>query len=59
MFPFSLTGEWKGEKSLKSVNELYSLYLLRHSNGQILVCLIASSVKIITKRIVAVYQPVG
>ena len=45
-FPFSLTGEWKGEKSL---NELYSLYLLHHASGQIHVWVIASFVKIINK----------
>ena len=41
---------WRG------VNELYSLYLLRHVNGQMHVCLIASFVKIITKRVAAVYK---
>ena len=55
--PFSLTGERKGEKSLwRGVDELYSFYLLRHANGQMHVCLIASSVKIIAiKRIAVVY----
>ena len=55
-FPFSLTGEWKGEKSLKikGVNELYGLYLL---HGQMHVYLISSSVKIITKsKVFVVYQ---
>ena len=47
--PFSLTGEQKGEKLLKRFDELYDLYLLCHANGQTHVCLIASSVKIITK----------
>ena len=42
-------GERKGEK-------LYGFYLLRHANGQMHVCLIASSVKIITKHIVVVYR---
>ena len=35
---------------------MYSFYLLRHANGQTHVCLIASSVKIITKRVAVVYQ---
>ena len=41
---------WKG------VDELYSFYLLHHANGQMHVCLIASSVKIITKCIAVVYR---
>ena len=54
--PFSLAGEWKGEKSLgRSVNELYGFYLLHHANGQTHVYLIASSVKIITKLVAVVY----
>ena len=55
--PFSLTGERKGEKSLwRGVDELYGFYLLRHANGQTHVCLIASSVKIIAiKHIAVVY----
>ena len=49
-FPFSLTGEWKGEKSLwRGVDESFGLYLLCHTNGQMQVCLIASSIKIINK----------
>ena len=35
---------------------MYSFYLLRHANGQMHVCLIASSIKIITKRIAVVYR---
>ena len=55
--PFSLTGERKGKKSLwRGVDELHGFYLLRHANGQTHVCLIASSVKIIAiKRIAVVY----
>ena len=53
--PFSLTGERKGEKSLRrGVDKLYSFYLLRHANGQMHVCLIASSVKIIAIKIIAI-----
>ena len=56
-FPFSLTGDQKGEKKFwTGANEFYGLYLLRHANGQIHVCLIASSLKIINKRVAAVYQ---
>ena len=54
-FPFSLTSEQTGEKSLKGVSVLYGLYLLRHANGQMHVCLIAISIKIITKCVVAIY----
>ena len=36
---------------------MYGLYLLHHINGQMHVCLIASSIKIITKCVAAVYQP--
>ena len=43
---FSLTDERKGEKSLKGVDKLYGFYLLCHANGQMHLCLIASSVKI-------------
>ena len=40
----------------RGVDELYGFYLLRHANGQTHVWLIASSVKIITiKRIAVVY----
>ena len=35
---------------------MYGLYLLCHANGQTHVCLIALSVKIITKCIAVVYQ---
>ena len=53
--PFSLTGERKSEKSLcRGVDELHAFYLLRHANGQTHVCLIASSVKIITIKCIAV-----
>ena len=48
--PFSLTGERKGEKSLKRFDELYGFYLLRHDRRKC-VQVIASSVKIITKRL--------
>ena len=54
-FPFSLTGEGKGENHWRGVDKLYGLYSLRHTNGQTHVCLIASSVNIITKRIAAMY----
>ena len=36
------------------MNCIYTLYLLHHANGQMHVCLIASSVKIITKYIAVV-----
>ena len=35
---------------------MYGFYLLRHVNGQMHVCLIASHVKIITKRVAVVYR---
>ena len=35
---------------------MYGFYLLRHDNGQTHVCLIVSSVKIITKRVAVVYR---
>ena len=35
---------------------MYGFYLLHHANGQMHVCLIASSVKIITKRVAIVYR---
>ena len=41
---------WRG------VHILYGLYLLCHANGQMNVCLITSSVKLINKRFAAVYQ---
>ena len=34
---------------LRGINELYDLYLLCRANGQVHVCLIASSIKIINK----------
>ena len=40
----------------RGVDELYDFYLLRHTNGLTHVCLIASSVNIITKCVVVVYQ---
>ena len=40
---------WRG------VDELYAFYLSRHTNGQTHVCLIASSLKMITKRVAVVY----
>ena len=40
----------KVRKCWIDVDELYNLYLLRHTNGQMYVCLIASSIKIINKR---------
>ena len=40
----------------RDISELYSFYLLHHSNGQTHVCLIASSVKIITKCVAVVYR---
>ena len=50
-FPFSLIDEWKGEKLLKSCwwSMPNGLHLLHHTNGQMHVCLIASSVIIINK----------
>ena len=52
---------WLVNKKMRScwrdVNELYTLYLLHHANGQMHVYLIASSVAIINKRNdFAVYQ---
>ena len=41
-FPFFLTGEQKVRNHWRGVNILYSLYLLRHANGQIHMYLIAS-----------------
>ena len=41
---------WRG------VYEFYEFYLLRHANGQTQVSFIASSVKIITKRVAVMYQ---
>ena len=38
------------------IDELYSFYLLHHTNGQMHMCLIVSSVKLITKHIAVVYQ---
>ena len=35
---------------------MYGFYLLRHANDQMHVCLIASAVKIITKRVAVVYR---
>ena len=55
-FPFSLTGEQKGENHWRGVDELYVLYLLRHAAGQMHVCLIASAIKIITKHIAVMYR---
>ena len=40
----------------RGVDELYSIYLLCHANGQMYVCLIASSIKSIIKRLVAMYH---
>ena len=54
--PFSLTGEQKGEKLLKRCQWIVLFYLLHHANGQTHVCLIASSVNIITKRTAVMYQ---
>ena len=39
----------------RAADKLYSFYLLRHANGQTHVCLIASSVKIIIKRVAVIY----
>ena len=48
-FPFSFTGEWKGEKFLKRCRWIVWLILLHHANGQIHMSLIASSLKIVNK----------
>ena len=45
----------KVRNRLRGVDELYSFYLLRHANGQTHVCLIALSIKIITKHVAVVY----
>ena len=40
----------------RDVDEMYNFYLLCHANGQIHVCLIVSSIKIIIKCVDVVYQ---
>ena len=55
-FPFFLTDAWKGEKSLRGVDVLYGLYLLRHASDPMYVSPITSSVKMITKHIAAMYH---
>ena len=35
---------------------MYGLYLLRHANGQMHLCSIASSIKIITTRVAVMYR---
>ena len=53
----SMTGEWKGENHWRGVNELYGLYSLHYTKGQMHIYLIVSSIKIITKRkFFAVYR---
>ena len=61
-FPFSVIYEHKGTESLKNhrrgVDKVYGFYLLHHANGQMhkmLMYLIASSVKIIAKRVFTLY----
>ena len=55
--PFPLTSEWKGVRNRwRGVDILYGFYLFHHANGQMHVCLIASSVKIVTKRIAVMYR---
>ena len=54
--PFPVTGKWKMRNRWRGVDKLYRLYLLRHTNHQMHLCLIASSVKIITKSIAAMYR---
>ena len=52
--PFSFTGEQKVRNCWRSVDKLYGFYLLHHANGRTHVCLIASSIKIITIKRIAV-----
>ena len=54
--PFPLTGERKVRNHCTGIDELNGLYLLRHANHQMHMCLIVSSVKIITKHVAAMYR---
>ena len=53
---FPLTGKQKVKNCWRGVDELYSLYLLSHTYHEMHVCLIALSINIITKCIVAMSQ---
>ena len=43
--PFCLTGEWKGDKSLKRCRWIVRFYLLRYANGQTCACVLDCNIR--------------